>query len=366
MTSLTALRHTAQDPGRGTLFGVRARPSWVVGLGSWVDLRSRALWVESVLSCALLAAFATAARGQGNVNWPVYGGTTDNTHYSTLNQITPANVSRLQVAWTYETHDESRGSEMQANPIVLDGVLYAESPKQRVFALSAESGRELWSFDPTLGRGGITRTRHRGLVVTGDRVLVTVRSNIWALDRKTGKPILSFGDSGRGDMRNAFDRPPTSISIRASTPGVVFGDLYIVGSAVAESLPSSPGDIRAYDVNTGALRWVFHTIPRPGEYGYDTWPPGAWKVSGGANAWGGVTIDQRRGIVYAATGSAAFDFFGSNRAGDDLFANCVIALDARTGKYLWHFQGVRHDLWDWDFPTAPVLVTVKHRSEERR
>ena len=308
-------------------------------------------------ACAAIpaASFAQAR----NADWPVFGGTTDNTHYSTLDQITPANVSRLKVAWTYETHDEFKGSEMQTNPVVIDGILYGTSPKLRVFALDASTGKELWSFDPNFGKPAPSRFRHRGLVVTGDRVLVTYRNKLYALDRKTGQPILTFGDSGAVDMRAAFDRPMERITISASTPGVVYGDLYIIGSTVSESLPSSPGDIRAYDVKTGALRWIFHTIPRPGEFGYETWPADAWKVSGGANAWSGVTIDQRRGIVFAATGSAAFDFYGANRIGDNLFANTLLALDAKTGKRLWHFQAVRHDLWDWDFPAAPTLVTVR-------
>jgi len=294
-----------------------------------------------------------------SVDWPVFGGTTDNTHYSTLSQITPANVAQLQVAWTYATHDEFKGSEMQANPVVIDGVLYATSPKLRVFALDAATGRELWSFDPNYGKPAPQRFRHRGLVVTGDRVLVTYRNKLYALDRKTGLPIPSFGDSsGFADMRNAFDRPADRITVSASTPGAVYGDLYIIGSTVPEALPSSPGDIRAYDVKSGKLRWVFHTIPRPGEFGYDTWSPESWKTVGGANAWSGVTVDQKRGIVFAATGSASFDFYGANRIGDNLFANTLLALDARTGKRLWHFQAIKHDLWDWDFPAAPTLVTL--------
>src|ERR671933_201820 len=209
---------------------------------------------------------AQRSHAPANVDWPVFGGTTDNTHYSPLSQITPANVSQLQVAWTYATHDESKGSEMQTNPVVIDGVLYGTSPKLRVFALDAATGRELWSFDPNFGRPAPSRFRHRGLVVTGDRVLVTYRYKLYALDRKTGRPIPTFGDSsGYVDMRNAFDRPRDRISVSASSPGVVYGNLLIIGSTVPEALPSSPGDIRAYDVKTGALRWVFHTIPRPGE-----------------------------------------------------------------------------------------------------
>jgi quinoprotein glucose dehydrogenase len=308
----------------------------------------------------LLAAFAVALPAQ-NADWSIYGGTPGNTHYSTLSQITPANVASLKVAWTYETHDEWKGSEMQTNPIVIDGVLYGTSPNLRVFALDAATGQELWSYDPNPGKPAPQRFRHRGLVVTGDRILVTYRYRLYALDRKTGQPIESFGDSaGFADMRNAYDRPADRVSVSASSPGVVYGDLYIIGSTVAEQLPSTPGVIRAYDVKSGKLRWIFHTIPRPGEYGYDTWPADAWKVAGGANAWAGVTVDQERGLVFAATGSAAFDFYGVNRAGDNLFANSLIALDAATGRRLWHFQTVRHDIWDRDLPTPPSLVRV-HR-----
>ena len=305
----------------------------------------------------LLAPAAMQAQGR-NVDWPVYGGGSDNTHYTSLNQITPANVSKLEVAWKYETHDESPGSEMQANPIILDGVLYAESPKLKIFALDAATGREIWKFDPSGGAAGNQRFRHRGLVVTGDRVLFTYRNKLFALDRKAGLPIKSFGIDGVVDLREGFDRPAASISVSVSTPGVVYQDLLIMGSTVAEALPSSPGDIRAYDIKTGALRWSFRTIPHPGEFGYDTWSPDSWKTSGGANAWSGVTIDPARGILYAATGSAAFDWYGGDRIGDNLFANTLLALDARTGKRIWHFQAVKHDLWDYDFPARPTLVTV--------
>jgi len=307
----------------------------------------------------LLLAVPVLATSQGrSVDWPVYGGSQDHTHYSTLDQITPANVASLKVAWTYETHDEFPGSEMQNNPLVLDGVMYVTTPKLRVVALEAATGRELWSYDPNGGRPPTSRFRHRGLVVTGDRVLFTYRNRLIALDRKTGKPIPSFGVDGAVDLREGLDRPAAELSVSASSPGVVFEDLFIIGSTVPETLPGAPGDIRAYDIRTGALRWTFHTIPHPGEFGYETWPPNAWKVSGGANAWSGVTLDERRGMLFAATGSASFDFYGADRVGDDLFANTVLALDARTGRRVWHFQGVRHDLWDWDFPAAPALVTV--------
>lgn len=292
------------------------------------------------------------------VDWPVYGGSDDHGHFTTLSQISPANVRRLKVAWTYETGDAFKGSEMQANPIVVDGVLYATTPKLQVFALDAATGRERWRFDPNAGGGASARFRHRGVVVTGDRVLVNYRNRLYALDRTTGRPIRTFGDSGWVDLRAGLGRPVEGLSVSASSPGVVFEDLLIMGSTVPEALPSAPGDIRAYDVRTGALRWSFHTIPHPGEPGYETWPADAWKVAGGANAWSGVTLDARRAMVFVATGSASYDFYGANRLGDNLYANSVIALDARTGRRVWHYQVVRHDLWDRDLPAAPVLVTV--------
>ena len=295
-----------------------------------------------------------------SVDWPIYGGTTDNTRYSTLDQITPANVRQLKVAWTYETGDEFPGSEMQSNPIIVDGVLYATTPKLRVIALDAATGRELWTFDPNAIDPRPGRYRHRGVTVYRDRVFVTHRNNLWALDKQTGQPIPTFGESGRVDLRKGFDRPFETQTVSASTPGVIFEGMLILGSSVSESLPSSPGDIRAFDAMTGEIRWTFHTIPRPGEFGYDTWPPEAYKVAGGANAWAGLTVDHTLGMVYGATGSAAFDFYGANRHGDNLFANSVIALDARTGKRVWHFQTVKHDLWDMDLPSPPTLVTVRH------
>jgi quinoprotein glucose dehydrogenase len=294
-----------------------------------------------------------------NVDWPVYQGSDNHDHYVTLSQITPQNVSQLQVAWTYDTKDAFPGSEMQANPVILDGVLYGISPKQRAFALDAATGHELWSFDPTNGKFTGPRIRYRGVVVHDGRVYFNYRHRLFALDATTGRKAAGWGnDSGWVDLRAGLDRPVVGLSVSASTPGVVYKDMLIVGTAVPEALPSAPGDIRAYDVKTGAIRWTFHTIPHPGEFGYETWPPDTWKIAGGVNAWSGVTVDQKRGMVFFATGSASYDFYGANRVGDDLFANSIVALDANTGKRIWHFQGLKHDLWDRDFPAAPALVTV--------
>ena len=300
---------------------------------------------------------AAIALHSADVEWPVNGGAY-NIRYSELTQITPANVKRLEVARVYDSHDAFKGSEMQSNPIIVDGVLYATTPKLRVVALNAETGREIWSFDPNPPGAIQRRYRHRGVTVYKDRVFFTHRNYLWALDRRTGKPIPGFGENGRIDLRIGLDRPPESITISASSPGVVFEDSFIIGSTVPETLPGSPGHIRAFDVNTGKLRWIFHTIPQPGEFGYETWSKDSYKISGGANAWAGLSLDPKLGMVFAATGQASFDFYGSNRIGDNLFADCVLALDARTGRRIWHFQGIRHDVWDLDFPAAPSLVTV--------
>ena len=314
---------------------------------------------------AATPAFAQQRPASRNVDWPVYHGDDNHTHYTTLSQISPANVANLKVAWTYDTRDAFEGSEMQSNPIIIDGVLYAMSPKQRAFALDARTGRELWSFDPTGGLFTGPRIRYRGVVVHDGRVYFNYRYRLFALDAKTGQKARGWGnDSGWVDLRAGLGRPVEGLSVSASTPGAVYRDMLIIGTSVPEALPSAPGDIRAYDVKSGAIRWTFHTIPHPGEVGYDTWPPDAWKIAGGANAWSGVTVDQQRGMVFFATGSASFDFYGANRIGDNLFANSIVALDANTGRRVWHFQGLRHDLWDRDFPASPALVTVTRDGQQ--
>jgi quinoprotein glucose dehydrogenase len=295
--------------------------------------------------------------------WKVYGGTKDNIHYSTLRQINRANVRNLAVAWTYDSGDSFPESEMECNPIVVRNTLFATTPKLRLIALDASSGQLRWSFDPNQGEEVATKLRNRGVTYWEDgadrRVFFVVRQYLYAIDANSGKPIASFGDNGRVDLREGLGRDPKLQSISATSPGVVYKDLLILGSIVSEDLPASPGDIRAFDAHTGKIRWTFHTIPHPGEYGYDTWPKDAWTYIGGVNDWAGMSLDEKRGWVFISTGSASFDFYGANRLGDDLFANCVIALKADTGERVWHFQGVKHDLWDRDFPAAPTLVSVK-------
>ncbi len=303
-------------------------------------------------------------------SWHVAGGAPDDIHYSSLTQINRSNVSRLKVAWTYDTGDAYKGSHMECNPIIVHGVLYATTPKLRLIALNAATGKLIWSFNPEEEDNGAAHLRvnshapNRGVTYWSDgsdqRIFFVAGHNLYAVNAKTGKLIPSFGQSGHVDLRDGLGRDPATLSVTATSPGVIYKDLIIMGSALPEDLPCPPGDIRAYDVRTGKMRWIFHTIPHPGEPGYDTWPKQAWKYIGGANDWAGMSVDVKRGLVFVPTGSAAFDFYGADRIGDDLYADCELALNAGTGKLVWYFQGVKHDLWDRDFPAAPALVTVEH------
>ncbi len=283
--------------------------------------------------------------------------------YSPAKQVTPANAAQLQVAWKYATGHESKGSEMQCRPLFLDGVVYATTPRMHVIALAADTGKLVWSFDPHNGKVPTSKFRNRGMTMWSNgkqaRLFVAAANRLYALDAKTGRPVTGFGKEGWIDLREGLGRDPQDLTVGANSPGVVYKDLLIMGSIVPESLPAAPGDIRAYDVHTGALKWSFHTIPHPGEFGYDTWPKDGWKHLGGANSWAGLALDEKRGIVFAPTGSASYDFYGANRPGDNLFANSLVALDAATGKRLWHFQFVKHDVWDRDLPSMPALVTVR-------
>ncbi len=317
----------------------------------------------------------TRASGADGIDWPSHGGDAGHRQYSALDQITPANVTGLAVQWTYHTGDARPNgrSQIQCNPIVVHGVLYATSPQLKTFALDAASGKELWVFDPFKSAAASVDTSslgvNRGVVYWEEgsdrRIFVAAGRRLYALDAATGTPIATFGQAGSVSLADGLVRDVSKLYVLSNTPGAIYKDLLIVGTRLSEGPgPSAPGHIRAYDVRTGKIRWTFHTIPLPGELGYETWPTDAYTRVGGANAWSGISVDAERGLVFLPTGSAAFDFWGGNRKGANLFANCLLALKADTGERVWHFQMIHHDLWDRDLPTAPVLVNVQHNGKE--
>jgi quinoprotein glucose dehydrogenase len=306
----------------------------------------------------LATGLATGAGAAPQDDYRYYHGEPGGTHYSKLSQITAGNVGRLKEAWRY---DLGRESQLQNTPIMIDGVLYGAA-NGKMFALDATTGKEKWSYTPDLpqkSRSGF-KSRGESWWTNGktSRLLVTAANYVYSLDPATGQPDPAFGTGGRIDLNDNLRGPASENYVRMGGAVSVWHDLFITSGEVGEQTPASPGDIRAWDVRTGKLVWTFHTIPHPGEPGTDTWPEGAWKTAGGANAWPGTVLDEQRGIVFAATGSASDDFYGGERPGKNLYANSVIALDVKTGKLLWYFQTVHHDEWDDDFACPPVLVTV--------
>lgn len=334
---------------------------------------SSGLAALALASLAAVAAWPAAQPVAAEREWRYHGGDPGHTQHSPLAAIHRGNVARLRVAWTYHTGDAraDNRSQIQCNPIVVDGVLYGTSPGLKAFALDAATGRELWRFDP-LGAGvdaGAIAV-NRGVVHWRDgedrRILVSAGPYLFALDARTGRLVPGFGTGGRVDLRQGLGRDVTGLSVLSTTPGAVFRDLLILGTRVHEGPgPSAPGHVRAYDLRSGRIRWTFHTIPRPGEPGHDTWPKDAWKTAGGANAWAGISVDAARGLVFVPTGSPAYDFWGGDRHGANLFGNSLLALRAATGERAWHYQLVRHDLWDRDLPQAPVLVSVTRNGRSR-
>ncbi|MDR7129863.1 quinoprotein glucose dehydrogenase [Algoriphagus sp. 4150] len=318
--------------------------------------------------CGLLLLFSACQSKAPEIDytdWSHYGGPEDGSRYSSLVQITKENVSQLEVAWTYHTGDATERSQIQCQPIVINGLLYGSTPTLNVFAVNAATGEKVWRFNPfeVLGGENSWAGTNRGVSYWEDgedkRILFGAGNWLMAVDADTGDPIPSFGDEGKVDLRKELDSDREDFLIVANAPGVVYGDLLIIGMRLSEGLDAAPGHIRAYNIRTGAREWIFHTIPQEGEHGYDTWDPAYIKQIGGANNWAGMTVDQKRGIVFVPTGSATYDFWGGYRKGDNLYANSLIALNAETGERIWHFQGVHHDVWDRDFPANPNLIRIQ-------
>ncbi|HTM47225.1 MAG TPA: pyrroloquinoline quinone-dependent dehydrogenase [Bryobacteraceae bacterium] len=327
------------------------------------ELRRRDFLQGMAASLGLPAAAAGASGG-----WNYYGGDQQATHYSPLSQITSANVSQLKVAWVHHSapaDSRYRGS-VECTPLVIDGVMYIIGSDLLVQALDAATGKLLWTHTPAAVPGSRAgRGVSRGLTYwksgAGERIYAPVQNRIWCLNAKTGKVIETFGENGAINLEKDVDRELNGSSVVATTPGAIFQDLLILSTRTEEGpRPAAPGHIRAYDARTGKRRWIFHTIPHPGEFGHDTWPADAWKTVGGANCWGGMSVDEKRGMVFLSTGSPTFDFYGGDRVGANLFGNSILALNAETGKRVWHFQTVHHDLWDYDIPCQPTLVSITH------
>lgn len=301
--------------------------------------------------------------------WQVYGGNKENNHYAALTQIDTSNVASLQPAWIYHCGDAGASTQIQVNPIIVDSILFGVSPQLKLFALNAANGRQKWVFNPlldTLGKakGYFSMNVCRGVTYYSDgnndkRIFYSAGSQLYCVNATNGQLISSFGNNGSIDLHNDLGPRSQNLYVASTTPGIIYKNLIIIGTRVAEEMPAASGDVRAYDVHTGQLQWVFHTIPHPGEPGCNTWhDTTAYLHVGGANAWAGFSMDEKRGIVYVPTGSAVYDFYGGLRLGNNLFANSLIALNANNGKVIWHYQTIHHDVWDRDLPTAPALLTL--------
>ncbi len=308
-----------------------------------------------------------------NEDWPIYGGNRAGNRYSHLDQINSVNVKNLKIAWTYSSEADSASfthSETECQPIVVNGILYATSPLLKLFALNAADGKKIWEFDPFKNTSR-KLTNCRGVVFWENgkdkRILYTAGSFLYAINATTGLPVKSFGEDGKTDLHMGLNNHfnVNNLYVAATTPGIIYKNILILGSAVSEGGDAAPGYVRGFDVLSGKLKWVFRTIPEPGEFGYETWPKDAYKKIGASNNWSGMTIDDKRGIVYLGTGSPAADFYGGERDGINLFSDCVLALDAESGKLKWYYQVIHHDLWDRDIPCPPNLVTITYEGKKK-
>ena len=323
------------------------------------------IFLISILLVSCTKDKSTLANKTYFTTWEHYLGDPERTHFSNLNEIDTTNVADLKLAWTYKSGglQEGRTTQIQTSPLVVDGVLYGVNAAIQLFAIDAKTGEQIWTFKPpTQDESGLGLNRGlnfwRSPNDEPSRIFFSSGPKLFAMDIATGKPIATFGKDGSIDLRDGLGRDPQKLSVVSNTPGAVYQNILIQGTRVGEGPGSSPGHIRAYNVLTGEIVWTFHTIPQPGEFGYDTWPEEAYKKVGGANSWPGMALDNERGIVFIPTGSAAFDWYGGDREGENLFANSLLALNAKTGERIWHFQMVHHDTWDRDLPAPPNLLNV--------
>jgi quinoprotein glucose dehydrogenase len=327
--------------------------------GAGANLRRKSSTKAKLAAWAIIAIVIPFVPAEENhKTWSDYGSGPDNSKYVDFGQITKANVSQLAVAWTYPTRDSS---SYLFNPIVVGDTMYVLARNNSLVALNAETGKEIWVHEGLYGIAirGINCWESKDH--KDRRLIFQINHFIEEIDASTGLSILSFGKNGLVDLREGLGRDPSTVArIKSDTPGRIFENLIMLGSSTGENYSAPPGDLRAYNVLTGKMEWIFHTVPHPGEFGYDTWPKDAWKYAGGTNTWGEISLDEKRGIAYFPTGSSTYDMYGADRIGKNLFADCLIALDARTGKLLWYFQMVHHDLWDLDATSAPQLITIRH------
>ena len=319
----------------------------------------KSLWFISILTGLSLGLYSFSNYLNVQNDWPEYLGGGDRNHYSPLSQVNLTNVGRLEPVWEFHSGDSG---QVQCNPIIVGKQLFGVTASNKLFALDAANGRELWGFSPeSTGPSNVNRGVAFWSKGSDQRILFAFQTWLYAIHPKTGKPISGFGDGGRVSLKSGLGESSANKFVSSTTPGTIFEDLIIMPLRLGEGTGSAPGYIQAFNVRTGKLAWVFKTIPHPGEKGYETWPADAYKNPsiGAANSWAGMAVDRKRGIIYVPTGSASFDFYGGNRKGENLYANSLIALNARTGAYIWHFQMVHHDIWDRDLPATPNLLTIK-------
>ncbi|HWB85191.1 MAG TPA: pyrroloquinoline quinone-dependent dehydrogenase [Bryobacteraceae bacterium] len=301
--------------------------------------------------------------------WRNYGGDAGATRYSPLDQVKPSNVKQLKVAWAHHTEDamERPATTIEGEPIVVNGVMYIQTAQLQARALNAATGKPLWNFDPRDSRkGGRAAGFSRGVTYwqnPGDakdqRIFAPEGALLRCLNAATGEPKPEFAQEGSLDLVRGYDPDRTDQWVRLTSPPSLYRDILICGGEVGEGQNAAPGHIRGFDAKTGKLRWIFHTIPKPGEFGHDTWGGDSWKTAGGTNNWGGMSIDLKRGWVFASTGAPSFNYYGGDRKGVNLFADCVLALKADTGERVWHFQTTHHDTWDYDLPCQPSLIVIR-------